>query len=461
MMGSSLRSWAAWPALAGVAVVAGLVSGCGAGFPPVETDLTGPEIPISFWASVEEMDPVDAPHALTLLEGWTGVERKTGQRVIYSQDRSALLFYAAEAQHGVVVQLAFRKSPEIVAPFDADVSLNGRWATTVEVRQKWGRHRFKLPAEALVEGLNVLRVDIPEPVERRQRFGPQRVQWGPIHWRWPAGVVPKASLERQDGAVSLPVPSRLDHHLELPAEAVVALDSVRLAPGSELLVEWVGLDGRSAELLRVIESGSRDLRSEPIGGEGLQRGRISLSAVRVGPTVGGPTAEAANRPILRLHGARIVTPGIEEDSPPVEAPRPPDPAASRPHVIVYLVDTLRNDHLGAYGDDRGLSPHLDRFAEGAFVFEDSQAQSSWTRSSVASILSGLYPRSMVPTPMTRDWPRRSRPWPRCSAAPATRPLCSPPTATPAATLISTRVSPIAVRWERPVRPRSTRRSKPG
>ena len=40
------------------------------------------------------------------------------------------------------------------------------------------------------------------------------------------------------------------------------------------------------------------------------------------------------------------------------------PAPRRPNVIIYLVDTLRADHLGVYGYDRDTSPALDRWATG-------------------------------------------------------------------------------------------------
>ena len=44
-----------------------------------------------------------------------------------------------------------------------------------------------------------------------------------------------------------------------------------------------------------------------------------------------------------------------------------DPVASgqpRPNIVVYLVDTLRADHLGVYGYGRDTSPVLDRWAQG-------------------------------------------------------------------------------------------------
>jgi arylsulfatase A-like enzyme len=69
------------------------------------------------------------------------------------------------------------------------------------------------------------------------------------------------------------------------------------------------------------------------------------------------------------------------------------PGAGAPNVLVLLVDTLRADRLGAYGAAPSPSPTLDRLAAGGLLFERTIAQSSWTMPSVASLLTGLHPRS--------------------------------------------------------------------
>ncbi|HEX2162377.1 MAG TPA: sulfatase, partial [Thermoanaerobaculia bacterium] len=56
------------------------------------------------------------------------------------------------------------------------------------------------------------------------------------------------------------------------------------------------------------------------------------------------------------------------------------------------VDTLRADHLGAYGYGRPTSPQVDALAADGVVFEAAVAQSSWTRPTVASLLTGLHPQ---------------------------------------------------------------------
>ena len=60
-------------------------------------------------------------------------------------------------------------------------------------------------------------------------------------------------------------------------------------------------------------------------------------------------------------------------------------------VIVVLADTLRRDRLPFYGYDRDTAPHLTRMAENGTVFEKPVAQGSWTKVSVPSILTSLYP----------------------------------------------------------------------
>jgi arylsulfatase A-like enzyme len=65
--------------------------------------------------------------------------------------------------------------------------------------------------------------------------------------------------------------------------------------------------------------------------------------------------------------------------------------AAPPNVILYVIDTLRADHLGSYGYGRDTSPFLDSFARDAVRFERAYSTSSWTRPAAASILSGAHP----------------------------------------------------------------------
>jgi arylsulfatase A-like enzyme len=64
---------------------------------------------------------------------------------------------------------------------------------------------------------------------------------------------------------------------------------------------------------------------------------------------------------------------------------------SRHNVVVVVVDSLRPDHLGCYGYPRATSPHVDRIASDAIVFDRARAPSSWTWPSLASLLTGMPP----------------------------------------------------------------------
>lgn len=68
--------------------------------------------------------------------------------------------------------------------------------------------------------------------------------------------------------------------------------------------------------------------------------------------------------------------------------------ATRPDVLLIVIDTLRADHLGAYGyQRRDTSPEIDQFADRAIRFTRAYSAAGWTRPSVGSILTGLPPAS--------------------------------------------------------------------
>lgn len=65
--------------------------------------------------------------------------------------------------------------------------------------------------------------------------------------------------------------------------------------------------------------------------------------------------------------------------------------AQQPHVIFLLVDMLRADWTTPYGDDRGTTPELERWAQRGVLFEEVRSQSSWTKVSMASTMTSRFP----------------------------------------------------------------------
>jgi arylsulfatase A-like enzyme len=185
----------------------------------------------------------------------------------------------------------------------------------------------------------------------------------------------------------VPPPTKVTLRLEVPPDAVLRFS--------------VGVDGRkeresgkSGVQFRVTIAG-RERFSETLNPAARQRhrqwvdGSVDLHA-DAGRTVEAVLETRAEDPALPLAGTpgwshvRLVRQTTHERQ---------RASAAHPNLLVLLIDTLRADRLGAYGADPSPSPTLDRLASRGLVFEDSISQSSWTMPSVASILTGLHPRS--------------------------------------------------------------------
>ncbi len=80
---------------------------------------------------------------------------------------------------------------------------------------------------------------------------------------------------------------------------------------------------------------------------------------------------------------------------PAPAPAPARAAApaGAPNVLLVMVDTLRADHLSCYGSTTVKTPKVDALAADGTRWANTFSQASWTRPSVATILTGLYPSS--------------------------------------------------------------------
>jgi len=61
------------------------------------------------------------------------------------------------------------------------------------------------------------------------------------------------------------------------------------------------------------------------------------------------------------------------------------------NVVFILIDTLRADRLGAYGYERPTSQTMDLLASRGVRFDHVLSQSSWTKSSMASLWTGTQP----------------------------------------------------------------------
>ncbi|NNF07648.1 MAG: sulfatase, partial [Candidatus Eisenbacteria bacterium] len=67
------------------------------------------------------------------------------------------------------------------------------------------------------------------------------------------------------------------------------------------------------------------------------------------------------------------------------------PSQQKPSVLFVMLDTLRLDYLGFGGYPGPVSPQLDAFAKDSHLFLRCYSQAPWTKPSVASAMTSLYP----------------------------------------------------------------------
>lgn len=79
------------------------------------------------------------------------------------------------------------------------------------------------------------------------------------------------------------------------------------------------------------------------------------------------------------------------------------PLVPRPNLVLVTIDTLRPDHLGAYGYARPTSPTFDALAAQGLLFERAYAQGPQTKASMPSVFTGRY---------TSEVPRSGHQWAR-------------------------------------------------
>ncbi len=181
-------------------------------------------------------------------------------------------------------------------------------------------------------------------------------------------------------AIYVPAPGEVADALEIPAAARLELAcGLVLQPTFELPdpVAFRGLfvdeHDRATELFRVeldpADPAQRAWHPVEVDLSGLagQRGELRLRT------------EPAGDPRLAL--AAFAHPRIVASAP---------DAATRPSVLIVLVDTMRAD---AVGGDAPVAPRLRALADGALWWRDAVSTAPWTTPSVISLYSGLAPRA--------------------------------------------------------------------
>ncbi len=250
--------------------------------------------------------------------------------------------------------------------------LNDHELTKLELASEPGEYHVSLPVEYQVGGDNKLRFlygyhrapsEVISGVSDDRRLG--------VGWDW---LRVDGAFEAEDplvggadatAAMNLPAGVRIDYFVRPSPDSRFVVDAVRPEKEGALTVS---ADTLSTHVERRFDAPSRRAELElPSSGEIT---RISLQAFSEDVVL--------QRPV-------IVTSTAQTDTIVASVER-------RPNIIVYLIDTLRADHLSCYGYSKS-TPRIDALAVDGTLFERALAQSSWTKPATASILTGLHPRA--------------------------------------------------------------------
>lgn len=317
-----------------------------------------------------------------LMEGWYPNEGGRGGRptIVWSRGRtSALEFWLATPRE---IRADLRCSPfdpQDGQPQVVTVELNGRPVGQLTLRPRMNDYSIELPVAAQVAGRNrlVFRYRKTTRFERRHLA----VSWDLLRFdpvRGEAAELPRA--EQRAGrapALFVPVGSEATFYFPIEEEGALSLDGVRVQgdAGKKLLV-IARADGGREQVLETIDA-SRGPHALALPGRGARLVEIALRAVP-------DTAEATG-------GFQLLAPTVRTQKTQWTASTE-DRGAGKPNIIIYLVDTLRADHVGTYGGG-DLTPNMDAFGRGATVFENTIAQAPWTKPSVAALFTGRGPLS--------------------------------------------------------------------
>ena len=429
--------------LAGASALAPL-AGCGPGAEGLRTVLDlAAALPVA--ETYREVDVIELGTPLAaenLLWGWSWNEREAagedgqGEETTFTWglgDSSGLRFYLTTRRD---LRLELRGRPGAQAPDGPQVvtvEVNGETVGEVRMQPReagWVDYPVTVPREVLATGWNNLTLEYRHSVHprRRGRSGDRRplaVAWDRIRLdpaRPLGGGEPEAP---SPDLLRLPLGTEVAYYAPLPPGSTLVIDELRASGvDSRLLVRlrWEGEE--PVEVASLDESEHRRVLKLPPPAEGGGDGepRLARLSLRAAAAAWLQARDAPADGALEVVAPRVLAPpGETTGEEPPASPRPAPaaapgpvpasaPAARRPDVLVYLIDTLRADRVGAYdraAAERGLTPAIDAFAEGAVVLEDALTQAPWTRPTVASLFTGLPPLAHGVTTLQDRLPREA------------------------------------------------------
>ena len=390
--------------LAGLMVLSlGCSSPAGDSHDPLIIDLVE-QWPTAEVSTETELIDIGTPEARVFLgQGWSWNEKgKSGTTFAWGSRHSSAIDFLVIDARALAVRFRchpFRRNSGSVTAIE--VLVNDHPIGDINLRPGWKEYEITIPASALQSGINRMAFHYrwePETVALRPKRGARQVgvAWDWIRFPGMGGSEPRQSPLPE--VLVLGSASLVDYYLAVPGEAFLVIDDLSYTGTLGGVEVSTQIEGAESPVVLFREVSETDLSSTEggfISSEGSETGR-SHHSFRWRLTESGGLVRVRflvqNELELTRPRVEVVTASPDPTDVPDDSTvqiRRKDPSM----VLLYVIDTLRADHLSVYGYKTETTPGLVQLMRDGVVFENAVANSSWTKPATASILTGLLPWS--------------------------------------------------------------------
>lgn len=341
----------------------------------------------------------------SLWKGWRIFRLPDGSNVCWTnRGRATLTTHLARvAPRKVTIQLSTHpdgSSKNWPHQF-VDVIWNGRRITSgAGVEMTWGANSISLEVPSAVQRIGPNQIDLLPRYWTFNERGPLNAETEHVGVRFhnlelsESPIMPVAAVpEHSDGAVRQPANSLVTYYSVVPnGNTEIAVDAScqpseatgRGASRASFIVAITDTNGNQSVLcdrdVKGLAGGESASIRGTLGEHAGEAVAITVSVCEV-PTGEGALPLPASACSWR---ARLTA---------TEKERLPDPTGLRGsyNVFVVLLDALRADRLSPYGNRAFPTTVAAELANDGVTFVNAFSNSSWTRPSVASMFSGVYP----------------------------------------------------------------------
>lgn len=304
--------------------------------------------------------------------GWGANQQADGISMAQATDRRVHLDVLARAEPK---EIAVR-ARSTVAGQAATVWVDGKRQGDIWLEAEWTVMRVPVAEGALAPGRHNLQLTFTKDGKPRAE----------VDWIWLAG---QAGAEPPVAGLRV-LPLRLG---DQPKRALIAPSertySFFLQPPEKasLVFDYASDKGTKFQVRAQVDGGQPEELFSATGEASWSEAQVDLSrfanqAIRLDLVATGPEARAG------WGEPAIMVPRADSDKPAVKTALPARPK----NVIIILIDTVRAQAFDAIRPDNDVdTPRYDAFTGQSTVFAHAYNSENWTKPSVATILSGLYP----------------------------------------------------------------------